>query len=161
MKIQYTNGCICNSLTIDGNESIDMSTEEFRDAVCKVYEKFADEKDLFERAISDYIDMGESPECSDEDVWIANNTVTLDDKEVKLKHTYICLDEYIHIDNDTFEEKDMEYLKKLGYECLLKQTDTACLQDLLIDIAQTHGKYKYIGHCDCCGDTIVEYTITI
>lgn len=161
MKVKYTNGCICDSLTIDDNETVDMELNEIRDITCKLYDRYADDNETFERAITDYIDQGDYPQCDDEDVVIANRNIVIGGKEIKLKHTYIRLDEYIHIDNDAGNEIPHAELKKFGYECLKLQTDTASLQGMIIEIIEKHGLYEYIGHCDCCGDTIVEYTLTI
>lgn len=35
MKINYTSGCICDSLTIDGKESADLSPKVIKDAIVK------------------------------------------------------------------------------------------------------------------------------
>lgn len=39
MKINYTTGCTCDSLTIDGRESIDLSPEVIKDAIIKALDK--------------------------------------------------------------------------------------------------------------------------
>lgn len=38
MKINYTSGCICDSLTIDGKESADLSPKVIKDAIVKALE---------------------------------------------------------------------------------------------------------------------------
>lgn len=42
MKINYTSGCICDSLTIDGKESADLSPKVIKDAIVKALEKIDD-----------------------------------------------------------------------------------------------------------------------
>lgn len=42
MKINYTSGCICDSLTIDGKESADLSPKVIKDATAKALEKIDD-----------------------------------------------------------------------------------------------------------------------
>lgn len=42
MKINYTSGCICDSLTIDGKESADLSPKVIKDAIAKALEKIDD-----------------------------------------------------------------------------------------------------------------------
>lgn len=37
-------------------------------------------------------------------------------------------------------------------------TDTGALESILTTIAESAGTYKYIGHCEQCGDNIEEYT---
>ena len=35
MKLEYTDGCICTSLTVDGKETVDMSKEELKEVIFK------------------------------------------------------------------------------------------------------------------------------
>lgn len=35
------------------------------------------------------------------------------------------------------------------------------LVQTIMDLLQSHGKYKYLYHCEQCGDSVVEYTMTI
>ena len=42
MKINYTSGCICDSLTIDSKESADLSPKVIKDAIAKALEKIDD-----------------------------------------------------------------------------------------------------------------------
>lgn len=43
MMLEYTSGCICDSLSIDGVETIDMSIEDFKKVL---YKLLAREQDL-------------------------------------------------------------------------------------------------------------------
>ena len=36
MKLEYTDGCVCTSLTIDGKETIDMNVEDFKSVIHKL-----------------------------------------------------------------------------------------------------------------------------
>ena len=42
MKLEYTDGCICTSLTVDGKETVDMSKEELKEVICKLLDKESD-----------------------------------------------------------------------------------------------------------------------
>ena len=33
MKLEYTEGCVCTSLTVDGKETIDMNVEDFKSVI--------------------------------------------------------------------------------------------------------------------------------
>ena len=39
MKLEYTDGCICTSLTVDGKETIDMDTKDFKEVIHKLIDK--------------------------------------------------------------------------------------------------------------------------
>lgn len=43
MKLEYTDGCVCTSLSIDGVESIDMEIRDFKNVICRLVNS---EKDL-------------------------------------------------------------------------------------------------------------------
>lgn len=80
MKIEYTDGCICTSLTVDGKETADMTPEEIKVSI---------------RAMLD------------------------------------------------------------------RETDIATLQDVWMSLIEHLGEYKDLGHCECCGDWISNYTLEI
>ena len=42
MEIEYTEGCVCDSLTIDGVESIDLTENQMKDAIIKMIDKVDD-----------------------------------------------------------------------------------------------------------------------
>lgn len=42
MKLEYTEGCICNSLTIDGVETIDLPQSTVKEALHKLIDKESD-----------------------------------------------------------------------------------------------------------------------
>lgn len=77
MKLEYTEGCVCTSLLVDGVETVDMEEKDLKDVICKM--------------------IG-------------------------------------HID------------------------DVAILQQVWMKIMESMGEYKDLGHCECCGDFISEYT---
>lgn len=80
MKLEYTDGCICTSLTVDGVETVDMKTEDLQEVICKLVKR---------------------------------------------------------------------------------ETDTATLQQIWMNLMESQGDYKDLGHCECCGDWISNYTLEI
>lgn len=80
MKLEYTEGCVCTSLTVDGVETVDMDINDFKKVICKLVER---------------------------------------------------------------------------------ETDVAELQDLWMSLMQSQGEYKDLGHCECCGDWIMNYTLEL
>ena len=80
MKLEYTDGCICTSLTVDEVQTIDMNINDFRDVIHKLIDR---------------------------------------------------------------------------------EDDIATLQSLFIDLMESQGTYKDLGHCEQCGDYISEFTLEI
>lgn len=80
MKLEYTEGCVCTSLTVDGVETVDMNINDLKKVICKLVER---------------------------------------------------------------------------------ETDVAELQDLWMSLMQSQGEYKDLGHCECCGDWITNYTLEL
>lgn len=71
MKLEYTDGCICTSLTVDGKETIDMSKEEFKEVICKLLDKESDLgvlQDIWRNLVTsqgEVEDLGHCEECGD------------------------------------------------------------------------------------------------
>lgn len=42
MKLKYTEGCVCDSLTIDGIETIDMNVDDFKSVLHKLLDRETD-----------------------------------------------------------------------------------------------------------------------
>ena len=71
MKLEYTDGCVCTSLTIDGKETIDMDVEDFKSVIHKL---IGNENDLgtlqhiwivLMEQQGKYEDLGQCEECGD------------------------------------------------------------------------------------------------
>lgn len=70
MKINYTSGCICDSLTIDDKESTDLSVDDIKDTIVKALNKINDIAILQEILITiaetgEYENIGHCDECGD------------------------------------------------------------------------------------------------
>ena len=70
MKINYVTGCTCDSLTIDGKESIDLSSKVIKDAIVRALEKIDDISTLQEILVTiaetgEYEDLGHCEQCGD------------------------------------------------------------------------------------------------
>lgn len=71
MKLEYTDGCVCTSLTVDGKETIDMNVEDFKSVIHKL---IGNENDLgtlqhiwivLMEQQGKYEDLGQCEECGD------------------------------------------------------------------------------------------------
>lgn len=80
MKLEYTDGCICTSLTVDGKETADMISEEIKVSIQAMLDReidFAVLQDIWTTLIEsqgEYRDLGHCEECGD---WISNYTLEL------------------------------------------------------------------------------------
>lgn len=80
MKLEYTDGCICTSLTVDGKETADMTSEEIKVSIQAMLDRgidFAVLQDIWTTLIEsqgEYRDLGHCEECGD---WISNYTLEL------------------------------------------------------------------------------------
>ena len=79
MKINYTSGCTCDSLTIDGKESIDLSPKVIKDAIVRALEKIDDISTLQDilttvAETGEYEDLGHCEQCGD---WITSYTLEI------------------------------------------------------------------------------------
>lgn len=80
MKINYTSGCICDSLTIDGKESADLSPKVIKDAIVKALEKIDDMATLQDilTTVAEtgrmMKDLGHCEQCGD---WITSYTLEI------------------------------------------------------------------------------------
>ena len=80
MKIEYTNGCVCTSLTVDGKETADMTSEEIKVSIQAMLDRevdFAVLQDIWTTLIEsqgEYKNLRHCEECGD---WISNYTLEL------------------------------------------------------------------------------------
>jgi hypothetical protein len=79
MKINYTSGCTCDSLTIDGKESADLSPKVIKDAIVRALEKIDDISTLQDilttvAETGEYEDLGHCEQCGD---WITSYTLEI------------------------------------------------------------------------------------
>ena len=80
MKIESISGCTCDSLTIDGVETIDMDKEAIKDVIKKLIDR-EDDLGVLQSILIDLVefqgefeDLGHCDQCGD---WITKYTVEL------------------------------------------------------------------------------------
>lgn len=80
MKLEYTDGCVCTSLTVDGKETADMTSEEIKVSIQAMLDREIDVavlQDIWTSLIEsqgEYKDLGHCEACGD---WISNYTLEL------------------------------------------------------------------------------------
>lgn len=147
MNFKYTDGCTCTSYDVDGTEFMDLSIEKQRELAIKLI-NYTNNQNVFVYIYS----------FSLEDT---DDVYDMDDKQ---------LDEfYKNIDKQVINFKTNWSLEKQKEYCL-KYISNYNINDVNVDwiyqtvfeqVLEADGKYKYLGHCDCCGDSIREYILKI
>ena len=71
MKLEYTDGCVCTSLTVDGKETIDMDLNSLKEVINKLINRETDLgvlQDIWCNLVTsqgEYEDLGRCPDCGD------------------------------------------------------------------------------------------------
>ena len=170
MKLEYTDGCICTSLTVDDIETIDMDIEAFKNVIKKflIYGQKNDIKMLIE-CLHQLIKEGYYEEYNgDEDFNVPDNAnyyiCHINGKEYEYTEFFnkgtvydiISINKNI-CDNNFTEEmyKDMCYL-------IDRITDVAVLQTIFCHVMERCGVCESSSRpCECCGDYIYHYSLTM
>lgn len=79
---------------------------------------------------------------------------------MKIEVTEGCTAFSCYINDKERSEFSTEDLRLIVHK-LVDMCDRDNLESLIWDIPQMVGEYECEGHCDCCGDTIVKYTVKV
>ncbi len=170
MKLNYTDGCICTSLTVDEIETIDLDINTFKNVIKKIL-TFGRDKNitLLIECVHHLIQESYYFELEEKD----------EEEEIFEKmNKYVC-----HVNNNTYEyiekwDKDVTSevnINKIKWNNILtdemykdmcdlinKIEDVAVLQTIFCSVLERCGKYECSDNpCDCCGDYIRQYTMEI
>lgn len=147
MNLKYTDGCTCTSYDVDGTEFIDLTLENQRELAIKLI-NYTNNLQVFEHIYAFSI------EDTDELYTMDNEQITefytkLDNSVIEFRNSWsiknkkqYCVD---YITNYNIEDSNADWLYQHVFELVL----------------ENDGVYKFLGHCDCCGDSIREYTLKI
>ena len=80
---------------------------------------------------------------------------------MKLTYTEGCMAYNLDIDNKKIEDFNIQEQKDILKSLIDKHGNNSSIQDMIINFLELNGIYKFIGHCDECGDNIYEYTLEI
>lgn len=79
---------------------------------------------------------------------------------MKIEVTEGCTAFSCYIDGKERSEFSTEELQKIVHK-LVDMCNRDDLESLIWNITEYVGEYKYEGHCECCNDSIVSYTVKI
>lgn len=79
---------------------------------------------------------------------------------MKIEVTEGCTAYSCYIDDKERDDFSTEELRNIVHK-LIDKCNRDHLESLIWDVPQLVGEYKYEGHCDCCNDSVVKYTVNL
>lgn len=149
MEIILTEGCICDSLVIDGKKSSEYTSEELLSAIKKILYKESSKFNLI-NFLDEVIDI-----FSDYASFVGNSC--------KYGRFLISFDENydIIVNNKYIKDFNEDEIRDIIIEIINSGKNKDNLVWTLRGLVQIYGKYKFCYHCDECGDNVVEYKLKI
>lgn len=149
MEIILTEGCICDSLKIDGKESSECTSEELFSAIRKILYKESSKFNLIK-----FLDLVIDIFC-DYASFIGDSC--------KYGRFLISFDENydIIVNNKCINDFNEDEIRDIIIEIINSGKNKANLVWTLRGLVQIYGKYKFCYHCDECGDDVVEYKLKL
>lgn len=153
MILELTIGCICDSLTVDGAEEMNLFNAQREECLREIGQFIAkisweDAKRIADEILSDY-------ETEEDLSWgIDSFYQLLLDKEI-IKPLEQLKD---------MSDSQKSYVIKLiraELSMFIRDMDPSYLNELLQGVIPFFGEYESLGHCECCGDYIDRYTLII
>lgn len=154
MKIILTEGCICDSLTIDDKEARDYSNEELSGIIKKVLDKEKSKFNLI-KLLGMVIEI--FGEYSTDKIIIETDKyglITIMEQDQDGADVITVGERNV---NDFAEEE----IRDMIIAVISSRDDNADLIWALRGLVQILGRYKFCYHCDECGDNVVEYKMEI
>ena len=149
MEIILTEGCVCDSLVIDGKESSECTSEELFSAIRKILYKESSKFNLIK-----FLDLVIDIFC-DYASFIGDSC--------KYGRFLISFDENydVIVNNKCINDFKEDEIRDIIIEIINSGKNKANLVWTIRGLVQDYGKYKFCYHCDECGDDVVEYKLKI
>lgn len=164
MKLEYTSGCICDSLSIDGVETVDIPIKEFQSKLQEIFNKTKYKLFNFNDFIVEIIrgsckrDYFHEISNEDGDLWIEESIIN----NTKYKHVEICYEDFIFINDKLYDNNLTDAIFSDIVKLISNIQDVAILQSLFMMILESIGEYECSDRpCECCGDFITTYKLEI
>lgn len=149
MEIILTEGCICNSLVIDGKESSECTSEELISVIRKILYNESNKSNLI-----NFLDLVIDIFC---------DYASFTEDSCKYGRFLIPFDENedIIVNNKYINNFKEDEIRDVIIEIINSGKNKANLVWTLRGLIQNLGKSKFCYHCDECGDDVVEYKLKI
>lgn len=175
MELILTEGCVCDSLTIDDKEARDCSNEELSGIIKKVLDKekskfnlikllgmvieifgeYSTDKIIIETDKYGLITIMEQDQDGADVITVGERNANDFAEEEQDGADVITVGE--RNVNDFAEEE----IRDMIIAVISSRDDNADLIWALRGLVQILGRYKFCYHCDECGDNVVEYKMEI
>lgn len=154
MKIILTEGCVCDSLTIDDKEARECSNEELKEIVKKVLDKEKSRYNLI-KLLGMVVEI--FGDYSNDEIMIETDKYGLIIITGQDQDSADVISVAERDANDFTEEE----IRDMILTVINSRDDNADLIWTLRGLIQNFGEYKFCYHCDECGDNVVEYKLKI
>ena len=154
MKIEYTTGCICDAILIDGENEYDLTPEQRIEVISRIY-KYIEKKGISLDAWQGFVCYfpGMIDSISDEQLKNLIESIP----GVTFNNEYYYVDD---VDKSIVEKLTDEERWKY-FTDLYKHLESSSLNHLLQWFTPLYIGLKYLDHCECCGDNIESGEVNI
>lgn len=154
MKIEYTTGCICDAILIDGENEYDLTPEQRIEVISRIY-KYIEKKGISLDAWQGFVCYfpGMIDSISDEQLKNLIESIP----GVTFNNEYYYVDD---VDKSIVEKLTDEERWKY-FTDLYKHLESSSLNYLLQWFMPLYIGLKYLDHCECCGDNIESGEVNI
>ena len=173
MLLEYTDGCICSSLAVDGIESTDMGVDNFRKVIHHLYD-LTNNKSLL-RFIFENLVMSQGKyfilEYDKDNIFgdVAVHTISFgtgndyprrnDPHFTYINYNY---DEVCIVDKGIWNFEKSDVINNRIHSLIDREEDISVLQSIFCKFLEYNGNYKCSSKaCDCCGDYIRTWRFQI
>lgn len=151
MILEKVTGCICDSLTVDGVQEIDLTDEKRVEVLSAIsYYVHTYPFDKFGELIRDYFAMYTTEE----------DLEYMDEYYKSMINSKLITPLYV-LPEDTMANIALYAALRARLGCYIKSVPPNELNWILQQVVEAFGEYEYIGHCDQCCDSIYKYTLEI
>lgn len=149
MEIILTEGCIWDSLIIDGKESSECTSEELISTIRKILYNESNKFNLI-----NFLDLVIDIFC---------DYASFTEDSYKYGHFLISFDENedIIVNDKHIKDFNENEIRDVIIEIINSGKNKANLVWTIRGLVQNYGKYKFCYHCEECGDDVVEYKLKI
>lgn len=154
MKIILTEGCVCASLTIDGEEARDYSNKELVGIIKKVLDKEKSKFNLI-KLLGMVVEI--FGEYSTDKIIIETDKYGL----ITIMEQGQDGADIITVGERNVNDFAEEEIRDMIIAVISSRDDNTDLIWTLRGLIQNLGRYKFCYHCDECGDNVVEYKLKI
>ena len=154
VEIILTEGCVCDSLIIDGKEATDYSDKELNAIIKQVLEEEKSKFNLIRLLgmVVEIFDDGSTDDCAVKTDKYGLIAITEQDQDGV---------DVITVGERNANDFTVDEIRNMIIAVINSRGDNEDLIWTLQGLVQNLGEYKFCYHCDECGDNVVEYKLKL